>query len=270
MEFVHGPDMVQPMQTPRSPEGCADCRNSEPLDFAFSYAFQPIVDLDAGRVFAHEALVRGAAGEPAATVLSRVNADNRYQFDQACRAKAIEIASALGMTTHLSINFLPNAIYRPELCIRSTLNAAAKHGFPIDRIIFETVEGEHISDGTWLAQILREYKKIGFLTAIDDFGAGFAGLNLLCEFQPDIVKLDMGLIRGVDTHKPRQAIVSGVVRMCRQMDIQVIAEGIETRDEMLCLRDSGVHLMQGYWFGRPMFERATADEQITWPGPPRG
>jgi len=198
-------------------------------------------------------------------VLSRITDANRYQFDQACRGKAIEIASRLGMQSHLSINFLPNAIYRPELCIRSTLVAARQHGFPIDRIIFETVEGEQVNDGKWLSDVLREYQRIGFLTAIDDFGAGFAGLNLLADFQPDIVKLDMALVRGIDQSKSRRAIVAGVTAMCRELGIRVIAEGIETGEEMRCLRDLGIHLMQGYWFGRPQFEAATPAGVIPWP-----
>src|SRR5690606_28150656 len=134
--------------------GCALCRDAQPLAFDFSYAFQPIVDVRARSVFAHEALVRGTAGEPAGSVLSQVTDDIRYSFDQACREKAIRIAAALGMQTHLSINFLPNAIYRPEVCIRSTLQAARQHGFPVDRIVFEAVEGEQVSDGRWLAEIL--------------------------------------------------------------------------------------------------------------------
>ena len=106
--------------------GCALCVDAQPLDFEFSYAFQPIVDVRARRIFAHEGLVRGTAGEPAASVLSRITASNRYAFDQACRDKVIQTASRLQMGSYLSINFLPNAIYRPELCIRSTLRAARR------------------------------------------------------------------------------------------------------------------------------------------------
>ena len=244
--------------------GCALCRDARPLAFDFSYAFQPIVDVQARSVFAHEALVHGTTGEPAASVLSQVTADNRYAFDQACREKAIRIAGALDLQSHLSINFLPNAIYRPEVCIRSTLQAARQHGFPVGRIIFEAVEGEQVNDGKWLAEILGEYKRIGFKTAIDDFGAGFAGLNLLADFQPDIVKLDMALVRGIDHDVPRRTIVSGVVSNCRQLGIEVIAEGIETRDEAHCLADLGIRLMQGYWFARPQFERASAGGDIAW------
>ncbi len=85
------------------------------LDFGFEYAYRSIVDLETRSIFAHEALVRGPQGEGAATVLAQVNDDNRYRFDQACRVKAIKGASALGMTECLSINFPPNAIYKPEL-----------------------------------------------------------------------------------------------------------------------------------------------------------
>ena len=253
------------MQAKGIREGCGLCRDAAPLDFDFSYAFQPIVNVATRDVFAHEALVRGPSGEPAPTVLSRISDANRYQFDQACRGKAIEIASRLGMQSHLSINFLPNAIYRPELCIRSTLVAARKHGFPIDRIIFETVEGEQVNDGKWLSEVLREYQRIGFLTAIDDFGAGFAGLNLLADFQPDIVKLNMALVRGIDANRPRRAIVAGVSTMCRELGIRVIAEGIETGEEMRCLRDLGIELMQGYWFSRPLFEQACNGGRFPWP-----
>jgi len=240
------------------------CRDAEPLPFDFSYAFQPIVDIQARKVFAHEALVRGPAGEPADTVLSRVTAENRYSFDQACREKAIRTAAGLQLPSFLSINFLPNAIYRPEVCIRSTLQAAERYGFPVERIIFETVEGEQVSDGKWLAEILSEYKRIGFKTAIDDFGAGFAGLNLLADFHPDIVKLDMALIRGIDHSRSRRAIVAGVISMCDELDIEVIAEGIETADEARCLSDLGIRLMQGYWFGRPRFEHAAGEADIPW------
>lgn len=246
-------------------EPCDYCKPGESLGFQFSYAFQPIVDLSTRRIFAHEALVRGPDGEGAATVLSRVNEANRYRFDQACRAKAIKTATHLRMTSMLSINFMPNAIYKPELCIRATLAAAKSHGFPIDRIIFETVEGEHINDGKWLAEILREYKRIGFLTAIDDFGAGYAGLNLLAQFQPDIVKLDMELVRNVDESRARQAIARGVVRICEELDIRVIVEGIETVGEACFFQDLGVRLMQGYLFSRPLFESCANDEMVNWP-----
>ncbi|RII83103.1 EAL domain-containing protein [Neopusillimonas maritima] len=247
------------------PLSCSQCRDNEPLGFQFSYAFQPILNVANREVFAHEALVRGERGESAYSVLARVNDDNRYQFDQSCRVRAIQIASQLGMASRLSINFLPNAIYKPELCIRTTLEAAKSFDFPIDQIIFETVEGEEVEDGKWLAEILREYKRIGFTTAIDDFGAGFAGLNLLADYQPDIIKLDMDLIRNVHESRPRQAIIKGVERMVEELGIVMIAEGVETYEEYRCLSDLGISLMQGYYFSKPLFEAKASEADIPWP-----
>ena len=247
---------------------CRACRDSEALDFKFSYAYQPIVDLVDHTVFAHEALVRGPNGEGAHTILSRLDDSNRYRFDQACRVKAIKIAAQLGLRERLSINFLPNAIYKPEVCIRTTLEAARVHQFPVERIIFEATEGEVINDGKRLAHILREYKRIGFLTAIDDFGAGYAGLNLLADFQPDLIKLDMALVRGVDASRSRQAIVRGVLRMCSDMGVRVLAEGIETPAERDFLIDEGVRLMQGYLFSRPAFEALGDITPNAWPAAP--
>jgi len=249
------PADFQPLQG--TPRDCEDCGKGERVGFAFEYAYQPIVNIETQQVFAHEALVRGPQGEGAPTVLSQVNEQNRYRFDQACRVKAIKGAKELGITEHISINFLPNAIYKPELCIRTTLEAARVHGFPLNRIIFEVTEGERIEDGPWFAQILREYKRFGFKTAIDDFGAGYAGMKLLADFQPDIIKIDMDLVRGIDSSRSRQAIVRSLVRLCDDLDITVIAEGIETVAERNHLRDAGIQLMQGYWFAKPAF-RATA------------
>ncbi len=247
-----------------TPQDCSDCGKAERVGFDFDYAFQPIVDVDRHEVFAHEALVRGPNGEGAMTVLSQVNEQNRYRFDQACRVKAIKGAKRLGMQQRISINFLPNAIYKPELCIRTTLEAARTHGFPVDQIIFEVTEGERVEDGPWFAQILREYKRCGFMTAIDDFGAGYAGLTLLADFQPDLIKIDMALVRNIDASPARQTIVRSLVRMCDDLGVRVIAEGIETANERDFLHDAGIRLMQGYLFARPAFQALAVVEPSAW------
>ncbi|UCJ18195.1 EAL domain-containing protein [Pseudomonas sp. MM211] len=247
------------------PEKCRGCQSSPELDFDFNFAFQPIVDIRTRQVFAHEALVRGSAGEGALSVLERVNDDNRYRFDQRCRTQAIAEAMQLGMDTHLSINFLPNAVYRPELCIRSTLEAARQHNFPLHRLIFETIESDHLQDSQHLTNILRQYQEFGFKTAIDDFGAGYSGLTLLADFQPDLIKLDMALVRGIDQDKARQAIVRGIVSICADLNIMVIAEGIETAEERDFLAATGISLMQGYLFAKPQFRGLAAIAEAAWP-----
>jgi EAL domain-containing protein (putative c-di-GMP-specific phosphodiesterase class I) len=232
---------------------CSGCRDGAGFDTPITMAFQPIIDVTTGRVFAHEALVRGADGSGAYEVLSQVSEDNRYAFDQACRVKAIEMAAELGVAgqgAHLSINFLPAAVYEPRACIRATLLAAMRTGFPLNHIVFEFTESERL-DTDHVLNILRTYRAMGFKTALDDFGAVFAGVGLLSKFQPDIVKLDMGLIRDIDRDKAKRIIVKSTVDMLRDLDILAICEGIERVEEYKVLRDLGVNLMQGYLFARP-------------------
>lgn len=245
--------MTQPNERARINSGCDRCRDDAPLDFDFSYAYQPIVDFRNRSIFAHEALVRGIRGESAASVLARVNDDNRYRFDQTCRSKAVEGAAKLGIREFLSINFLPNAVYEPGACIRSTFEAAQRFQFPKEKIIFEVVEGENVSDRPHLINIFQEYRRFGFKTAIDDFGAGYAGLNLLAEFQPDIIKVDMDLVRDIQDSKPKQAIVEGIVYTCQKLGIKVLAEGVETKGERDFLLSCGVNYFQGYLFCKPAF-----------------
>jgi EAL domain-containing protein (putative c-di-GMP-specific phosphodiesterase class I) len=233
--------------------GCSGCRDGAGFDTPITMAFQPIIDVTTGRVFAHEALVRGADGAGAYEVLSQVSEDNRYAFDQACRVKAIEMAADLGVASqgaYLSINFLPAAVYEPRACIRATLLAAMRTGFPLNQIVFEFTESERL-DTAHVLNILRTYRAMGFKTALDDFGAAFAGVGLLSKFQPDIVKLDMGLIRDIDRDKTKRIIVKSTVDMLRDLDILTICEGIERVEEYKTLCDLGVSLMQGYLFARP-------------------
>ena len=246
---------------------CNRCRTASETDFGITMAFQPIFDFEALQVFAYEALVRGSAGEGAGEVLSRVTEETRYHFDQACRVTAISQASALGLrdavaAPFLSINFLPNAVYEPRACIRRTLAAALDTGFPTNRILFEFTEGERL-DTDHLLNILRTYRSMGFSTAIDDFGAGYAGLGLLSAFQPDFVKLDMELTRGIDTSSAKQAIVRHILNMTRDLGITPVCEGIETPAEFEVLLDLGVRLMQGYLFARPELNRLPA---LQWCG----
>lgn len=249
--------------SPATPS-CGKCQTDAPLGFDILFAYQPIVDLRTRSVYAHEALVRGPNGESAYSVLSKVSDDNRYAFDQACRVEAIRGAAMLGIDELLSINFMPNAVYQPAACIRSTLNAAQQYGFPIERIIFEVTEGERVTDRAHLVHIVEEYRRFGFSTAIDDFGAGYAGLNLLAEFQPDIIKIDMDLVRDVDSSLAKQAIVRGIVAICAALKVRVLAEGIETPAERDFLRAAGIDLMQGYLFCKPAFQAIGVVDPASW------
>lgn len=233
---------------------CARCASDSQLDFDFTMAFQPIIDCRENNIFGYEALVRGLSNESAHSIIAKVNDDNRYLFDQMCRVKAIALASKLKLASMLSINFLPNAVYKPERCIRTTLEAAEFYKFSTDKIMFEFTEVERINDSALVKDIVEYYNKSGFKTAIDDFGSGYSGLDLLADFQTDIIKFDMGLIRNIDKDTTRQHIIRNCINLFNDLNIVSLAEGIETIEEMQWLRAAGVDLMQGYLFAKPGFE----------------
>jgi EAL domain-containing protein (putative c-di-GMP-specific phosphodiesterase class I) len=234
-------------------KGCVGCRDDIALPFEFKMAFQPIVDLARGNVWGYEALVRGPDGESAYSVLSRVSDETRYKFDQAARVMAIETAGRLYQNPHLrlSINFMPNAVYEPMACIQKSLAAAQRAQFPHRNLMFEFTENERMDDVPHVQRIVEAYRKLGFWTALDDFGAGYAGLGLLAKLQPNLIKIDMELLRDIHHSRPKQAIVAGIVNIARNLDIQVLAEGVENGDELTVLRAAGISLFQGYHFAKP-------------------
>ncbi len=246
---------------------CRTCIQGRTI-FPFTMAFQPIVDLREGRIDAYEALVRGPAGEGAGSVLARVNDENRYAFDQACRVTAIELAARLGLPAapdcRLNINFLPNAVYEPKACIRLTLDAAQKSGFPLDRLTFEFVEHEEIADSGHTLRIIEEYRRHGFRIALDDFATGYSGLSRLAQLKPDIVKLDRELVRDCDRDRMRLAIVAAIIRLGEEVGIKVVVEGVERPEEAAALKSVGARYIQGFLYARPLFEGLVPASAIPW------
>lgn len=220
----------------------------------FSLAFQPIVDAACRRVASWEALVRGIHGEGSAEVLGRVPREHLYAFDERIRVRAVGLASRLGIDCDLNLNFLPQGLCASTSRVWSTVEAARDAGLSPERIVLEISETEAIEDQIRFVESLNEFRSIGMKVAVDDFGAGHSGLNLLADFQPDQVKLDMKLVRGIHGHGPRQAIVRGICQTCADLAIDVVAEGVEEVEEYAWLRGEGLHLFQGYLLARPGFE----------------
>lgn len=233
---------------------CEECSCNAGLGFSFSFAFQPIVDVGNKSVYAYEALVRGPDGDGSLSVLSQVNDQNRYAFDQICRVKAVKLAAKLDMQAMLSINFMPNAVYNPEYCIRTTLAAARASGFDTRKIIFELIETEGLNSLNHLVGIIKAYQEMGFKTALDDFGTGYSRYNILVASPPDILKLDMEIVRDIHMMPNKQAVVAGIMTMMNQLGGKVLAEGVETENEYFWLRSQGISLFQGYLFAKPGFE----------------
>jgi EAL domain-containing protein (putative c-di-GMP-specific phosphodiesterase class I) len=224
----------------------------------FSMAFQPIVNVLEGTTFAFEALVRSESGENAQSVLSRVPPRNFHLFDKACRSRAMAEAMRSGLLLHpsqkLCVNVNPNAAVSVHSHLRLTCDEAVGIGFPLDRLVLELVEDDEICDFDGLKRIVDDYRSYGVKIAMDDFGAGYSGLKLLSKLQPDIVKLDMALISRLNEDRTSQVIVKAIVQACTELEIVTIAEGVETLETAMRLRDMGVVYQQGYYFAKPGFE----------------
>lgn len=223
-------------------------------EFPASFAFQPIADISARNVFAYEALARGKNGESAASVFSKVRPEELHAFDHAARLAAVNLASRLKLSVKISLNVTPGCIESMPDSLDLLLECAARAGLSPGQLMLEITEGEAVQRPKEFCQLLDRYRAQGVRLAIDDFGAGYSGLNLLAYFQPDLIKLDMHLVRDIDHAGPRQAIARAVMQVCDDLGIEVIAEGVETLGEFSWFRRVGVRLFQGYLLKRPAFE----------------
>jgi EAL domain-containing protein (putative c-di-GMP-specific phosphodiesterase class I) len=228
---------------------------AETLGVHLTTVFQPIVDAQTLDVFGYEALLRTTPGAPLDGVdeIFRVAraADLLPQTDLSARKSAIACAGGIGSSAHLFINFMPSSIYDPKSCLRSTIAALDEAGIDHERVIFEVVESDEVEDPSYLIDILRAYRNAGFKVALDDLGSGFASLNLLHVLRPDFVKLDIALVRDIDSDPFKAMLGSKLIEASHALGMTVVAEGIETAEEFAWLRESGAHLLQGFYLARP-------------------
>ena len=122
------------------------------------------------------------------------------------------------------------------------------------KIVFEVLETENLTDQRNLLKYLQILQGFGFRTAIDDFGAGYSGLNLLVQYQPNYIKLDRNIICNIQHDHVKQSIFSGVRQICNDLSIEIVAEGVETADEFHWLNEAGISIFQGFYFAKPAFE----------------
>jgi EAL domain-containing protein (putative c-di-GMP-specific phosphodiesterase class I) len=220
--------------------------------------FHPIIDARTGEVYANEALLR-ARNPREHQVLGAfpiINACEKlnllHQLDQRARRLAISAAAAyLPQSSRVFINFLPNTIYDPEICLRTTMEAACKHDIPLSRLVFEVVETEQIPDMENLCKILDYYKDRGASTAIDDMGAGFAKADYIGALRPDFVKLDREFMLIAEATSQGRLAMDEIIRASHAINAKVIAEGIETSAQMKMCVQSGVDYLQGFLFAKP-------------------
>lgn len=229
---------------------------------ALHFVVQPIFSLADGGVHGHEALVRARVGGrdfSAGALLQAAEAhDQMAAFDARARSQAIaQNHSRLTADALLFINFSPTVIYDPDVCLEATFRTCAETGADPSRLVFEVTEAHAFPDLALLRRILDRYREEGARVALDDMGSGHTSLLYLSVLRPDYVKLDRGLLSGIADGDPRVALVGALIRYAHDLDVRVIAEGIETREELKIVHDLGADLAQGYFLARPAAEPAS-------------
>ncbi|MGB9097909.1 diguanylate phosphodiesterase [Erwinia sp.] len=231
-------------------------------DQEYSFAFQPIIDPLSRKIVSVEALMRNAEGVNPIEYFARLPTNEMYEFDLRSKKVAFELAKNMGIQGTLSVNLLPMSLVMVPDAVNFLLQESSANGFVPEQIVIEVTENEVISRPDEFSRVIKQLKAAGFSLAIDDFGAGSAGLLLLARFQPDKVKIDRYILADVHESGPKQAIVQAIIKCCESLNITVIAEGVEKPEEWMWLESAGISLYQGFLFARPKLEAIPA---IAWP-----
>jgi EAL domain-containing protein (putative c-di-GMP-specific phosphodiesterase class I) len=200
-------------------------------------------------VYAYEALLRSdyaALCSPLDIINAAEKLGRVQDVGRRARQLAAELASELSDGTLLFVNVHARELNDDELYDRSTAFSQAA-----SRIVLEITEREDVKSVRGLEQRLLELRIMGFRLAVDDLGAGYAGLSSFATLEPDYVKLDMSLVHGIHESVLRQRVVRSVLTLAQELNIRVIAEGVEKEEEFACLHGLGVRYIQGYLIGRP-------------------
>lgn len=250
LKWTFGDEQVAPYL----PDGSINIRAIAPADLGI--ALQPIVDAHHGGLFAYEALVRckvqALQAPPALLALA--------EKQQACGplGRAIrEVAFSVAGDVPLFVNVHPE-----ELATRWLVRPDDPIGFHSRAVYLEITEGAAFQYFDLCMSALREVcMRTGAKLVVDDFGAGYSNIQRLLELEPAVVKLDMRLVRGVHVDAKRRLAIRHIASLCADLGAKTVAEGVETVDELSCVRDLGVDWVQGYLLGRPAFPAPA----VTWP-----
>jgi EAL domain-containing protein (putative c-di-GMP-specific phosphodiesterase class I) len=229
----------------------------------YSFAFQPIVDPLSQKIVSLEALMRNASGMSPLDYFDTLSRNELYELDIKSKKVVFELAKKMGIEgLTLSINLLPMSLVMVPDAVNFLIQQIDANGLVPEQIVIEVTENEVISRPDEFSLAIKQLKAAGFNLAIDDFGAGSAGLLLLARFQPDRVKIDRYIINDVHKSGPKQAIVHAIIKCCESLNIGVIAEGVEQPEEWMWLESAGISHFQGFLFATPKLEAVPA---VAWP-----
>lgn len=232
-------------------------------DQACQFAFQPIVEPSEGKISSLEALIRGNDGRSPEHFFNTLDQNKIYEVDLQTKAYAFALAEKLGIGGHkIAVNLLPMSLVNVPGAVEFLVTQIKKHGLQPEQVVVEVTENEMISGFNKFNSAIKQLRAEGIGLAIDDFGSGYAGLSLLTKFQPDKIKIDREIVSNIHLSGPKQAIVKSIVSCCTDLEITLVAEGIEKMEEWCWLESAGIRRFQGFLFARPQLNGVG---DISWP-----
>jgi EAL domain-containing protein (putative c-di-GMP-specific phosphodiesterase class I) len=216
--------------------------------------YEPIVRLSDRRVLGYEALARGPLGSglerPPLLFSIAADCDREYELDNLCRKLALSNARGIRPHEKLFLNVLPTSLHDPnfsEVRVRALLD---RLGLTPHNLVLEISERQAILNFPIFREAIDHFSKLGFGIALDDTGAGYSSLEAALELSPHYLKIDMSLVRNVDQQAPKQELLRGLQALSERMKASLIAEGIESEEELATLRSLGIAYGQGFAIGR--------------------
>lgn len=222
---------------------------------AVTPVYQPITDLRSGRIFGWEALSRGPESSyfhsPTALFDMADSLGSMFALEKVCRERAVAEFGCPEPGQKLFLNINPKTLADPNFSPGQTRRMLDRCGLAPRDVVFEITERQAIRDFSLFTKTLEHYRDQGYQVAIDDVGAGYSGLKRIARLRPDLIKVDMSLVQGIDTDPVQRALVETLVTFADKIGCGIIAEGIEFETELSCLRAMGVHFGQGFYLARP-------------------
>lgn len=227
------------------------------------FALQPIIEPSEGKISSFEALIRGNDGGSPEHFFSSMDPAKIYEVDLQTKAYAFALAEKLGIGSHkIAVNLLPMSLVNVPGAVAFLVDQIKQHGLQPEQVVVEITENEMISGLNQFNSAIKQLRAEGVGLAIDDFGSGYAGLSLLTRFQPDKIKIDREIISDIHLSGPKQAIVRSIISCCSDLEITLVAEGIEKIEEWCWLESAGIRRFQGFLFARPQLNGVG---DIRWP-----
>ena len=217
--------------------------------------YQPIVSMTSGEILGWEALTRGPDNSyfqsPDVIFSFAEDMGLLYPTEKVCREIAINNIGSMEPDQKLFLNVHPRTVADPNFVRGETLKRLQDSGIMPQNIVIEITERHSIDNYKIFRKTLEHYRSQGYRIAIDDVGAGFSGLQSIAEIRPDYIKMDMSLVRNIDSSSVRQVVMEALITLSEKINCRIIAEGIETQNELNALLELGVHYGQGYYLARP-------------------